>query len=190
MSDTPTPRPPLEPTGPPSGAYPYIRAWGQLMGSDPSYILQQIALARAERAPANAVYRTIEGPWATTGDITRPDTRRDLGLDPLPARAPTPAELTGHLRDLIGADEHLSGVHGLHEITTQGSQDLRLVFATGHLARLHLDLTGPEVAPDTAARETTDQDTQPGASSARRRAIRPRSGDHDNPPTGSDERPT
>lgn len=189
MGQTPTPRPPREPTGPPPGAYPYIRAWGRLLGSVPSYVREQIALAHAEGAPATAVYRTGEGTWATTGDITRADTRRALGLEPLPARAPTPAELTGHLHDLIGASEHLRDVHGLREVTELGGQDLRLNFTTGHAARLHLDLTGPGTAPVPARPDPADHKT-PGESSPLRRPIRPRSGDHDNPPTGPDRRPT
>ena len=190
MDDTPTTRPPHQPTDPPQPSYPYIRAWGQLMGSSETHTRAQITQARTENAPATAVYRTIEGRWATTGDITRPDTRRDLGLDPLPTRAPTAADLTAHLRNLIDASDHLRDVHGLHEVTLlDAGEGLRLVFTTGHAARLHLDLTGTDPTSLPARQDNASQETHQ-VPTTRRRPIRPRSGDHDNPPTRPARPPT
>jgi hypothetical protein len=61
--------------------YPFIRKWGQLMGSRRSYVEDELQLARAEHAPANAIYRQGNSEWRTTDDVTNPKIRRALGLD-------------------------------------------------------------------------------------------------------------
>lgn len=50
--------------------YPYIRAWGQLLGSGQYYIDQEVELARKEGAPADAIYHNREDSyWARFADI-------------------------------------------------------------------------------------------------------------------------
>lgn len=65
--------------------YPWIRKWDEFMGSCASYIKEQLALARAENAPRNAIYKRDDGSWATTEDVTNPDLRSVLGLMTSPA---------------------------------------------------------------------------------------------------------
>ena len=48
--------------------YPYIRAWGRLLGSMEYYIDDQIALARKEGAPADATFRSDFG-WHTVDEL-------------------------------------------------------------------------------------------------------------------------
>lgn len=48
--------------------YPYIRAWGRAMHSNGSYIKDEEAKARVDRAPANAIYKRDR--WMTYDDIT------------------------------------------------------------------------------------------------------------------------
>jgi hypothetical protein len=68
--------------------YPYIRAWGRLLHSHEYYIESQIADARRERAPADAIYYDFDNSrWATfselkaradNGNLTSQDTVRHL----------------------------------------------------------------------------------------------------------------
>jgi hypothetical protein len=44
-------------------SYQYIRAWGQIEHSSEFYINDQIALARKENAPADAMWRGRSGKW-------------------------------------------------------------------------------------------------------------------------------
>ena len=93
---TPTPVHPRTPT-PPPGPYPWIRAWGWLMGSYTYYIEAQIERAKQTHAPETAIYERHDagkggnGTWATLDDIRSNNTRyileREFG--PLPG-APTP----------------------------------------------------------------------------------------------------
>lgn len=64
--------------------YPWVRAYGQAMGSFPYYINDQVQLARRDRAPQNATRRNDDGTWATTDDIVNPSMRADMGLPALP----------------------------------------------------------------------------------------------------------
>jgi len=57
--------------------YPYIRAWGRMMTSNRPYVQDQEALARVERAPANAIYKGDEG-WKTYDDIVPGDVRHTI----------------------------------------------------------------------------------------------------------------
>lgn len=70
--------------------YPYIRAWGKLMGSYRYFIEDEIDRARSEGAPLNATSRGHDGTWSTTDDIVSDDTRKQMGLEPLPNSALPP----------------------------------------------------------------------------------------------------
>jgi hypothetical protein len=60
----------------PVADYKYIRAWGRLMHSNPSYIEDQIANARRDKAPDDAVYfDVLEKRWVRFANVTRDDTR-------------------------------------------------------------------------------------------------------------------
>lgn len=63
--------------------YPWIVAWGRMLGSYPYYIDQQVAQARHDGAPNTAIYKDSTGTWQTTDDITSELTRHRLGLPPL-----------------------------------------------------------------------------------------------------------
>ena len=65
--------------------YFWIRQWGLLMGSEHSAIEREVAKARRDKAPHNAIYReeqpregSIVGVWRTTSGITEPDRRTAL----------------------------------------------------------------------------------------------------------------
>src|SRR2546423_935913 len=83
-----------------SNDYPFVRAWGQIMGSHLYYIDHQVDLAREAQAPPDAIYRRDDGTWATTDEILRSDTRR-LGLDPLPFQEPELTALLPQLRQAV-----------------------------------------------------------------------------------------
>jgi hypothetical protein len=64
--------------------YPYIRAWGEMLGSMSYYILEQVDMAREDNAPPTAIYKQsgynekgewTEGLWHTYEGITREDTK-------------------------------------------------------------------------------------------------------------------
>lgn len=57
--------------------YPYIRAWGHLMGSFAYYVERQVTKARDENAPKTAIYRGYHA-WHTVGEIQSPATRRSV----------------------------------------------------------------------------------------------------------------
>lgn len=83
---------------PPPGPFPWIRAWGWMMGSFKYYIDQEIERARTSGAPANATFRRYpqgggewDGKtWATTDDIENANTRYVLENEfgPLPEKQP------------------------------------------------------------------------------------------------------
>ena len=52
--------------------YIMIRAWGQYMGSNNSYIRDQIAIAKEDNAPQNAIYKADEGTWVTIESVKSP----------------------------------------------------------------------------------------------------------------------
>lgn len=58
--------------------YPYIRAYGLLLGSFPSYIDSEVEKARRTNAPQTAVSQYQDGSWATFEDITFNDTRERI----------------------------------------------------------------------------------------------------------------
>lgn len=55
--------------------YPYIRAYGLLLGSFQSYIDSEVEKARRTNAPQTAVSQYQDGSWETFEDITFSDTR-------------------------------------------------------------------------------------------------------------------
>jgi hypothetical protein len=72
-----------------TGDYPYIRAWGEMLGSSDAYITEQVEQARRDKAPANATYRDRNaGRWSTTDDISSQGTRAQLDLPPIEPTAP------------------------------------------------------------------------------------------------------
>lgn len=66
--------------------YPWIRKWDAFMGSCASYLKEQLALARSENAPENAIYKGDNGSWVTTDDVLDARTRFVLGLATSPAQ--------------------------------------------------------------------------------------------------------
>jgi hypothetical protein len=52
--------------------YLMIRAWGKYMGSYAYYIRDQIATAKEDKAPTNAIYKKDDGTWATIEDVKGP----------------------------------------------------------------------------------------------------------------------
>lgn len=58
-------------------SYWYIRAWGKLLGSHTSYILEQVDLALKENAPPTAIYQK-DGGWATFEEISNEENKRRI----------------------------------------------------------------------------------------------------------------
>lgn len=58
--------------------YPYIYAWGRMMGSRQYYVFDQIMDAIVENAPLDAVYKKDDGTWATFREVTNPSTRKHI----------------------------------------------------------------------------------------------------------------
>ena len=52
--------------------YIMIRAWGQFMGSMNYYIRDQISIAKEDKAPHNAIYKSDEGEWVTIESVKSP----------------------------------------------------------------------------------------------------------------------
>ncbi|EWM19623.1 hypothetical protein [Kutzneria sp. 744] len=128
---------------PQNNDYPYVRAWGDLMGSYSYFINDQVMRARADGAPANATHRRHDGTWATTDDILRSDTRRQLGLDPLPPREPDALDLMHRVIDAIGHRGDLIDLYGLIRVRADNQESAVVEFSTGWSARLQVSLTPP-----------------------------------------------
>jgi hypothetical protein len=60
--------------------YVMIRAWGQHMGSHSYYIRDQIAIAKEDKAPGNAIYKRDDGTWATIDDIKNKPVRDQIDM--------------------------------------------------------------------------------------------------------------
>lgn len=59
--------------------YPLIRAWGyRIMGSYKYYVEMQLARARENNAPQDAVYRNEDGTWNRLDDIQNPMVKSQL----------------------------------------------------------------------------------------------------------------
>ena len=63
--------------------YVMIRAYGALVKSYPYVIRQQIAIAHEDKAPGNAIFKRLDGTWATIEDLTGLDR---LNVDAIAAR--------------------------------------------------------------------------------------------------------
>ena len=50
--------------------YPYIRAWGNLLGKMPRDTIAVVNTARADGAPENATWKTDNGEWKTTSGLS------------------------------------------------------------------------------------------------------------------------
>jgi hypothetical protein len=124
--------------------YPYIVAWGRMMGSHRPYIRQQVEQARADGAPPNAIYRRDDGTWAITEEILRGDTRRQLGLDPLVPRQPDLAAILPELRNAILWTEYFRDLFGMTQVQELGDHTLLIQFSTGWSVRLTLKLQAPD----------------------------------------------
>lgn len=55
--------------------FPYIRAWGHMMGSFQYYIDEQLRKAREDGAPETAIYRNDDGSWCTWEGIKSEHTK-------------------------------------------------------------------------------------------------------------------
>lgn len=64
--------------------YVWIKKWGEMLASSPSYIRAQQARAAYADAPLDATYSCHGGGWCTLADVTGANTRERLGLPPLP----------------------------------------------------------------------------------------------------------
>lgn len=62
--------------------YPYIRAWGEYLGSLPSNINLLVEEAQEDGAPHDA-YTKLDGQWLTVDELAHPQARKALGLQPL-----------------------------------------------------------------------------------------------------------
>lgn len=62
-----------------STRYPYIRAWGHLMGSHDPEIDALVDRATASMAPPETIYRSRNtGDWVTAGEVALPEMRQQL----------------------------------------------------------------------------------------------------------------
>lgn len=57
--------------------YPYIVAWGQLLGSHGYYIEEQCRTAEKENASKDATFRNDDGTWKVLSEC-REDTQKEL----------------------------------------------------------------------------------------------------------------
>lgn len=86
--------------------YPFIVAWGNMLGSSVSYIQEQCDAAYDDKAPENAIYKREGGQWETTDGITSQSTRFTLGL---PLLSPVAPALIDQHRGKIIKKETASG---------------------------------------------------------------------------------
>lgn len=94
--------------------YPYIRAWGRMMGSSHYYIQQEVEKARQMQAPQDAIYER-DGVWAVVDDIRSDETRRAIGAPPM-----TPERKAEFEYPLLRAIfERPSGMHLLDILAVQ-----------------------------------------------------------------------
>lgn len=60
--------------------YEFIRKWENINKSSNHFIKRQIDIARKDGAPQNAIYKTLDGSWATADDIITSSMRKEFGL--------------------------------------------------------------------------------------------------------------
>ena len=58
--------------------YKYIRAWGSMLESFPSYIENEVKRAQNDKAPQTAIYRKSDGTWAIFEDIQSDATKTSV----------------------------------------------------------------------------------------------------------------
>lgn len=58
--------------------YPYIRAWGMMLGSIQSFIEYEVGKAERTNAPQTAIYQNQNGDWVTFEEIQFADTRERI----------------------------------------------------------------------------------------------------------------
>lgn len=58
--------------------YPYVRAWGAMLRLSSYYIDDQVALARKENAPQDAMWRSVTGRWHCFHEMTKHNPNREL----------------------------------------------------------------------------------------------------------------
>ena len=63
--------------------YPYIRIWGNHLGSYSDYIEMEVDRAHEEGAPQTAYHRNPDGTWSTTDTVFSTHLREVFGLEPL-----------------------------------------------------------------------------------------------------------
>lgn len=131
--------------------YPYIRAWGRFVGAAADYINRQVARARYEHAPPNAVYRNLDGHWLTADDVLLPETRAALGLAPLPYRPINTRQLVHQLQTAITGNGPLTYLFGMDTIQPQPEDaSLRLTFVTGYIADIRVVVHQPDATPSSS----------------------------------------
>lgn len=58
--------------------YPYIRAWGKILGWTDQYTEAVVELARQTRAPNDAFANTYKGGWHRLDEMTQESTRKQI----------------------------------------------------------------------------------------------------------------
>jgi len=107
------------------------------------YIREQVERARQGGAPANAVHRNEDGTWMTTDNITSSNTRRQMGLDPLPPGPPELAIIAEELQGAVLWSPWLRDTFGLRDVELVTDHLLSIRFATGYIVELQLRLQVP-----------------------------------------------
>lgn len=54
--------------------FPYVCAWGALLGSHDYYVANELRQAHADHAGMDAIYKRDNGTWATVKDVQSEDT--------------------------------------------------------------------------------------------------------------------
>jgi hypothetical protein len=58
--------------------YIYIRAWGEMMGSENYFVRNELATAKEDKAPGNAIFKRDDGTWATIEDVASGNRRQQV----------------------------------------------------------------------------------------------------------------
>lgn len=58
--------------------YPYLYAWDRMMGSNTGWSKVMQQEAEKDKAPKDAIYKSVDGVWATYGEIKSLDTKRTI----------------------------------------------------------------------------------------------------------------
>lgn len=79
--------------------YPYVRAWGQSLGSSTSYINERLAQARADNAPRDVIFHSDTSSLDGRPEYVAPSGRVWRRYDHWNMPAMTRAHMTGHLKE-------------------------------------------------------------------------------------------